>query len=143
MRLDQAKDRSIQKYLETCKILKIVANLKLAQERGLQFYQTRSHAIVLYNTLPAVHIEKAVCMKTKENLPKGSLNSKNATGCTQSEFALRSKKSTTPRRKILGPTQRIEELQGNLEQRRGLQNSWLTFRQSNSRIQNEKQGQRI
>ena len=43
-------------------------NLKLAQKRGLQFYQTRSHAIVLYNTLPAICIEKAVCMKTKEEL---------------------------------------------------------------------------
>ena len=41
-------------------------NLKLAQKRGLQFYQTRSHAIVLNNTLPADCIEKAVCMKTKE-----------------------------------------------------------------------------
>ena len=43
-------------------------NLKLAQERGLQFYQTRSHAIVLHNTLPAVCIEKVVCMKTKDEL---------------------------------------------------------------------------
>ena len=43
-------------------------NLKLAQERGLQFYQTRSHAIVLYNTLPAVCIEKVVCMKTKDEI---------------------------------------------------------------------------
>ena len=43
-------------------------NLKLAQKRGLQFYQTRLHAIVLCNTLPAVCIEKAVCMKTKEEL---------------------------------------------------------------------------
>ena len=38
----------------------------LAQKRGLQFYQTRSHAIVLYNTLLAICIEKAVCMNTKE-----------------------------------------------------------------------------
>ena len=43
-------------------------NLKLAQKNGLQFYQTRSHATVLYNTLPATCIEKAVCMKTKEEL---------------------------------------------------------------------------
>ena len=43
-------------------------NLMLAQEKGLQFYQTRSHAYVLYNTLPAICIEKAVCMKTKEEL---------------------------------------------------------------------------
>ena len=40
-------------------------NLKVAQKKGLQFYQTRSHAIVLYNTLPAICIEKAACMKTK------------------------------------------------------------------------------
>ena len=35
-------------------------NLKLAQKKGLQFYQTRSHAIILNNTLPAIGIEKAV-----------------------------------------------------------------------------------
>ena len=33
-------------------------NLKLAQGKGLQFYQTRSHAVVLYNTLPAACFEK-------------------------------------------------------------------------------------
>ena len=43
-------------------------NLKLAQKKGLQFFLARSHAIVLYNTLPAICIEKAVCMKTKEEL---------------------------------------------------------------------------
>ena len=43
-------------------------NLKLAQEKGLQFYQTWSRAVVLCNTLPAVCIEKAVCMKTKDEL---------------------------------------------------------------------------
>ena len=41
-------------------------NLKIAQEKGLLFYQTRSHAIVLCDTLPAVCIEKVVCMKTKD-----------------------------------------------------------------------------
>ena len=34
-------------------------NLKLAQEKGLQYYQTRSHAVVLCDTLPAAFIEKA------------------------------------------------------------------------------------
>ena len=43
-------------------------NVKLAQKKGLQFFLARSHAIVLYNTLPAICIEKAVCMKTKEEL---------------------------------------------------------------------------
>ena len=43
-------------------------NLKLAQEKSLQFYQTRSHAVVLQNTLPAACFEKAVCMKTTDEL---------------------------------------------------------------------------
>ena len=43
-------------------------NLKLAQRRGLQFYQTRSHAITLSSTLPLICIEKVVCMKTGEEL---------------------------------------------------------------------------
>ena len=33
-------------------------NLKLAHKKGLQFYQTRSHAITLFKTLPAMCIEK-------------------------------------------------------------------------------------
>ena len=43
-------------------------NLKLAQRKGLQFYQTRSHAIAFFNTLPAICIEKVVSMKTGEDL---------------------------------------------------------------------------
>ena len=34
-------------------------NLKLAQRKGLRFYQTRSHAITLSNTRPAICIEKS------------------------------------------------------------------------------------
>ena len=44
----------------------IWCNLKLAQQRGLQFYETRSNAVILYDTLPAEFIEKAICMKTKD-----------------------------------------------------------------------------
>ena len=40
-------------------------NLKLA---GLQFFQSRSNAVILYDTLPAEFIEKAICMKTKVQL---------------------------------------------------------------------------
>ena len=43
-------------------------NLRFPHEKGLLFYQTGSHAIVLYDTLPAVCIEKVVCMKTKDEL---------------------------------------------------------------------------
>ena len=42
--------------------------LKFAQRKGLQFYQTRSHANILFNTLPAICIEKVVYMKTGEEL---------------------------------------------------------------------------
>ena len=41
-------------------------NLKVAQSEGLQFYQTRSNAIILYNTLPVVCIEKVVNMRSGE-----------------------------------------------------------------------------
>ena len=43
-------------------------NLKLAQRKGLRFYQTRSYAITLSDTLPAICIDKVVCMKTREEL---------------------------------------------------------------------------
>ena len=41
-------------------------NFKLAQKQGLQLYQIRSHVNVLHNALFAICIEKAICMKTKE-----------------------------------------------------------------------------
>ena len=44
------------------------AILKLAQRKGLRFYQTRSHAIALSNTQPATCTEKVVCMKSREEL---------------------------------------------------------------------------
>ena len=40
--------------------------IKLAQKKGLKFYQTRSNAIILYNTLPAYCIPKVVRMETEE-----------------------------------------------------------------------------
>ena len=43
-------------------------NLKLAQQRGLQNYQTRSNAILLHDTLPAEFIEKAICMEAQDQL---------------------------------------------------------------------------
>ena len=42
-------------------------NLKGAQRRGLQFNQTRSHAIALFNTVPAICIEKVENMMTGED----------------------------------------------------------------------------
>ena len=41
-------------------------DIQLAQRKGLKFYQTRSNAIILYNTLPACCVPKAVRMETGE-----------------------------------------------------------------------------
>ena len=68
MRLVTSKNRAIQKYLETLAEYGILVHLKLAQQRGLQFSQTRSNAVILHDTLPAEFIEKAICMKTKDQL---------------------------------------------------------------------------
>ena len=41
-------------------------DINLAQKKGLKFYQTRSNAIILYETLPACCIPKVVRMETGE-----------------------------------------------------------------------------
>ena len=41
-------------------------NVKLVQRKGLQFYQTRSHAIIHFNILPAICVEKVVYVETGE-----------------------------------------------------------------------------
>ena len=69
MRFDETKDRAKQEYLETHSKYGMLVQLEArSRERGLQLYQTRSHAVVLYNTLPAACIEQAVCMKTQDEL---------------------------------------------------------------------------
>ena len=50
------------------KILYISAIWSSLRRQACIFYQTRSHAVVLYNTLLAACSEKAVCMKTQEEL---------------------------------------------------------------------------
>ena len=62
------KNRAIKKCLETLSNTVFWCNLKFAQQSGLQFYQTRSNAVLLYDTLLAEFIEKAICMKTKDQL---------------------------------------------------------------------------
>ena len=41
-------------------------DIRLAQKKGLKFYRTRSNAIILYDTLPACCIPKAIKMETGE-----------------------------------------------------------------------------
>ena len=67
VRSEQTQNYGVQKYLESSPNTVYWCNLKLAQRRGLQFYQTRSHAVVLYHTT-CDYFEKAVCMNTKDVL---------------------------------------------------------------------------
>ena len=42
-------------------------DIQLAQRKGLKFYETRSNAIIFYDTLPAAEsISKAIVMKSEE-----------------------------------------------------------------------------
>ena len=41
-------------------------DIQLAQRKGLKFYQSRSNAVILYDTLPAYCISKAIVMKSEE-----------------------------------------------------------------------------
>ena len=41
-------------------------DINLAQKKGLKFYQTRSNVIILYDTLPAYCVPKAIRMETGE-----------------------------------------------------------------------------
>ena len=41
-------------------------DIKLAQKKGFKFFQTRSNAIILYDTLPAYCFPKAIMMETGE-----------------------------------------------------------------------------
>ena len=50
------------------KSLALLVNNLPPTQGGLQFYQTRSNAVILYDTQPAEFIEKAICMKHKDQL---------------------------------------------------------------------------
>ena len=94
-------------------------NLKLAQEKGLQFLpDTVTCSRSLQHTSCSLHWEGGMNENSGWALPKGSVGSKSATGCAKIELAIWSTRSTKPTSKItLGPIKRFEELRRNLEQR--------------------------
>ena len=49
-------------------------DIKLAQKKGFEFYQRRSNAIILYNTLPAYCIPKVVRMENGEIMYEKVMN---------------------------------------------------------------------
>ena len=62
--LDTAKGCSLQQCLETSSELSILVQFETRSRERIAVL--RSHSIVLHDTLPAVCIEKVVCMKTKD-----------------------------------------------------------------------------
>ena len=61
-RLARYLQTALKKHLNKC----IGSISKLLKKKGLKFYQTRSNAIILYDTLPAYRIPKAHMMETGE-----------------------------------------------------------------------------
>ena len=68
MELDLTKPR-LASYKQKWKVHQDTVHwvdIHLAQRKSLKFYQTRSNAVILYDTLPAYCISKAIAMKSKE-----------------------------------------------------------------------------
>ena len=110
-----------KKYLDTSSKYNILVQFKARSgERIAILPNTVTCNRSRRHTARRLHWEGGMYESEGGALPESTLDSESTADCTQSEFAQRSTRSTRPRRKIiLGPTtQRIEELQGNLEQRR-------------------------
>ena len=68
MELDLTKPR-LASYKQKWKVHQDTVyrvDIQLAQRKGLKFYQTRSKAVILYDSLPAYCISKAIVMKSEE-----------------------------------------------------------------------------
>ena len=125
MRSHENKDRSIQEYLETLSKYSIVVE---SEARSRERLAISSNSVTcsrsLQHTTSSLHRKSGMC---ENSLPKGSLESKIATGRAKIELAMRSTRSTKPRRKIiLGTIERFEKLRENLYQHRASQNIWST-----------------
>ena len=89
-------------------------NLKLAQRKGLQFFQNRSHAIALFNALPAI-IEKVVYMKTGEALYCKVFQSPRLSRVVLTPNSQHGRQDPpNPDEKIHRPSVRTASVQGNL-----------------------------
>ena len=75
--------------------------IQLAQRKGLKFYQTRSNAVILYDTRPAFCISKAIVMKSEEIMyqkvyvsprPPPTISDKDNSTCDLDPYVARSSK---------------------------------------------------
>ena len=102
MRLDQAKDRSIQQCLETSSKYCILVQFDARSEERIAILSntiTRNRS--LQHTACDLHRESGMHEDEGGGIPQSMLNSDIATCCTQTEFAQRSTRSTRTRRKII------------------------------------------
>ena len=68
MRSYETKERAVQEYLETPPKYSILVHIEARSRERLAILPNASHAVVFHNTLPAASIEKAVCVKTQDEL---------------------------------------------------------------------------
>ena len=68
MRLVTSNSRAIQKNLETLSGYNIFVKFEARASKETAIYQTRSNAVIFDDTLLAEFIEKAICMKNKDQL---------------------------------------------------------------------------
>ena len=113
MRSDETKDRAIQEYLETPSNTVCWCNLKLAQEKDLQFFFTKRGHVQSFSKTHNRQLAWRSGMYENEGgaLPEGSLDSESATSCVKIQLAAWSARSSKSRRKItLGTIERFEKL---------------------------------
>ena len=113
MRLDQAEDGSIQKYLETSSKCGIWVQFE-TRSREKMFLPKKGRMQSSSSTLPVVCIEKVVCMQTKdEPYQEVRLTPRVPRVVLKIEFANWSARSTwTWCKNISWPTKRIQEFLG-------------------------------
>ena len=67
-RFDQTASCIVHAKVEKAPRYGVLVDIQLAQRKGLKFHQTRSNAIILYDTLSAYCISKAIVMKSEERI---------------------------------------------------------------------------
>ena len=68
MRLVTSKNRVIQNTWKTLSEYGILVHCEAYSTKRTAIFQTRSNAVILYDTLPTEFIEKVICLKTKDQL---------------------------------------------------------------------------
>ena len=146
MRLGQAKDRSIQKYLETSSKHSVLVQFKTrSEERIALLSNTITRNRSLQHTACDLYWESGMHEDEGGVIPQFTPIPKVASSYTESEFAKLTTGWTRTRRKnILWTPKRIAGFQGNLVQQRWLQNTRHTpFCSRTTRHESQRHSQKV